>query len=42
MTVDDGSEEYEVEGIMRAEWRGKVWKKLWYLVDWVGYGPEHR
>jgi hypothetical protein len=37
--ITNGSmEEYLVEQIIDSWCRGKGWK---YLVQWVGYGPEH-
>ena len=37
--IVEGIPEYEVEGILNSEIRGR---KLWYMVDWKGYGPEER
>ena len=37
--IVEGEPEYEVEGILNSEVRGR---KLWYIVDWKGYGPEER
>jgi len=34
----DGLEEYLVENIINARRHGHGWQ---YLVQWVGYGPEH-
>jgi len=37
--IVEGETEYEVEEILDSK---MVRKKLWYYVDWKGYGPEER
>jgi hypothetical protein len=37
--IVEGAPEYEVEGILNSRITGR---KLWYMVDWRGYGPEER
>ncbi|PIL22587.1 hypothetical protein GSI_15276 [Ganoderma sinense ZZ0214-1] len=36
----EGEEEYEVEEVLESRRYGR-WKKLQYLVHWMGWGPEH-
>jgi hypothetical protein len=38
----EGEEEYEVESIIKTAMRGRGrQRRLYYLVRWKGYGPEH-
>ena len=37
--IVEGEPEYEVKEVLDSKIRGR---KLWYFVDWVGYGPEER
>jgi transposase InsO family protein len=39
IVTPDGDLEYEVQQILDSRFFGR-WKKLQYLVSWVGYGPE--
>ncbi|PIL29421.1 hypothetical protein GSI_09473 [Ganoderma sinense ZZ0214-1] len=36
----EGEEEYEVEEVLESRRYGR-WKKLQYLMHWMGWGPEH-
>ncbi|PIL31774.1 hypothetical protein GSI_06478 [Ganoderma sinense ZZ0214-1] len=36
----EGEEEYKVEEVLESRRYGR-WKKLQYLVHWMGWGPEH-